>query len=250
VAYTNDSSLRGATSHSLNGPGTFVGCHDDIINVGFGLAEQIYITPESSNSQQAIVTLDGSDTVTLYDTTASLNSVWLDGGGNVATFSTDGGGITYVPSNSGGNSLLFLGPSDDLQEGGSNNFVKQSWSNANTLIGTCAGENNTLDGGLTSTMNMNFACVGLGNNIWFAAGHTGVSAITIGGGYNNVGTPELAGYTIENVNPAYDQFNIGSLTIAGDTISAGNSLVELSNGDEMLFKGYSGSDDPLFVGYH
>jgi len=259
MAFFNDSGVGAAATYSVSVSETFVSDYADTVSIATRLAERVYFENTSGLAGiNPVFSVHHCDTVSFADSPfdpshATNASILVLGVKNDLTFSDTGADTISIgrhgttPSH---NVMIFNGPDDTLHEQGADDFVKQGWLSGNTLSGAMTrGYDDTIDGGMNTSIDMKFASLGLGNNLWLAAGHTGTCSITIEGA-TYLGHPVLDGYTIENVNPAYDQFSIGAAAILGDTISGGSSTIELSNNVILVFKGYTGPDDALFVGHH
>jgi hypothetical protein len=259
MQYYNDSSVGAAGSYSVSVSETFVSDYADTVGIDSDLKEQVYFENTSGLSGiDPAFRIHHCDTVSFADNPVDPSlvtnaSILVLGVKNDLIFSDTGSdtiSINRHGTSPSDNTMTFNGPDDTLHEAGTDDFVKQGWMSGNILSGAMAnGYDDTIDGGMNTSIEMRFASLGMGNNLWLAAGHTGTSSITISGAMY-MGNPELDGYTIENVNPAYDQFNIGKATILGDTVSGGSSTIELSNNVILVFKGYTGPDDALFAGHH
>jgi hypothetical protein len=255
MAYFNDSSVGAAGAYSVSVSETFVSDYADSVAIASNLTEQTLFENTSGLSRiDPVFEVHHCDTVSFADNPIEPGlvtdaSVHVLGVKNDLIFSDRGSDTISVDRHGetrSGNSMIFNGPGDTLYESGADDFVQQGWLSGNTLSGAMAnGYNDTVDGGMNTSIDMVFASLGAGNNLWLAAGHTGTSSITISGGGSGV-----SGYTIENVNPVYDQFDIGVASVVGDTISDGSSFIELSDNADLLFKSYTGPYEALFVGYH
>jgi len=259
MTYFNDSSYGAAKAYCLSISETFVSNFSDTISIAANDTVSVAFENTLFESQLTpVFNISPSDTVYFAEGTSNPSFV-TDAKVNVTAeaylrFSDDGKDTVSVHGGSSSpsdNLLTFNGPSDVLYDSGADDFVKQGWESGNSLTGALLyGDNDTIDGGLGTSISMLFENYGINNNLFLAPGHTGTTSITIVGGLRPLDGQSWSGYTIENVNPAQDQFNIGTATILGETVAGGNTYIDISGGVDLVFKGYTGPADALFVGYH
>jgi hypothetical protein len=229
----------------------------DTINAAMDQNDDVQLSGENND----VLCLTGADTVDvalsatgpLADFSATLTGIgnnltlgqaWsggqINGSVDSATISAAVGSTGDTINSAGGDVTVFCA--------GDNCFVKAAYSAAGTQTISTSGQNDTINGSLVDTSFITLDDTGIGNNLWLAAGATGQTAVDVNG--PNAWAATNVEYTIENVNPAVDQFNLGSLFIAQSWTAQGNDAVRLNNGTELLFKGFTGNAYTLFVGYH
>jgi hypothetical protein len=259
MTYLNDSSTGAANRYYVSTSETFVSNFADTIGIESNNNVDVrFANAFNETRMDPVISIRDADTVTFAESSVNPSfitnatvSVIAD---SYLTFSDEGRDTVSVDSQRlapSANMITFNGPSDVLYESGADDFVKQGWESGNMLVGAMQnGVNDTIVGGLDTAINMLFENDGVANNLFLAPGHTGTTSITIGGGHHPLDGETVSGYTIENVNPALDQFNIGSAQILSVTVADGNSYIDISGGVDLVFKGYTGPADALFVGYH
>jgi hypothetical protein len=219
----DDIQLQGADTASLS----LIG--DDTVDVAISAAGPLA-------DFSATLTADGND--------LTIGQAWSGGQINGAV----AGATISAALGSNFDTINSAGGDVSIVTAGNFCFVKEAYSAAGTQTILTTGQNDTINGSLVDTSFISLDDSGIGNNLWLAEGATGQTMVDV------LGQPSfdltMTEYTIENVNPAVDQFNLGTLTIAQIWTAHGNDAVRLNNGTELLFKGFTGNAYSLFVGYH